>query len=256
MEQKEEENLPATFIVDLWAGIFEWLSKISVFFWIRFLDRHTIKKLTDEKNKYLFPEIWVLGNLIVATILSVSLPFCESRAWIIFFTIYAVERCFEILIYQINVLLFEPYRVSKAGKEYKIKSPTRMVVLLLHNAFEFVIWFVVIYISSDLLTMRTANSVGDYYMRSFLLFTNLDTGFLGENRESILLYIGVVEVLVGLFMTILCLARFIGVLPGIRYIGDNYEPSMEKSQNEKAQIWVDKVIIKEKKRGNSRHKSS
>ena len=59
---------------------------------------------------------------------------------LVFFMIYAVERCFEILVYQINVLLFAPYRDSKAGKEYKIKSPTRMIVLLLHNVFEFVIW--------------------------------------------------------------------------------------------------------------------
>ena len=47
MEQKEETTLPVTFIVDLWAEIFEWLSKISVFYWIGFLDRHTIKKLKN-----------------------------------------------------------------------------------------------------------------------------------------------------------------------------------------------------------------
>lgn len=248
MEQKEETTLPVTFIVDLWAEIFEWLSKISVFYWIGFLDRHTIKKLTNEKNKYLFPEVWVLGNLIVATILSFSLPFCESREWVSFFMIYAVERCFEILVYQINVLLFAPYRDSKAGKEYKIKSPTRMIVLLLHNVFEFVIWFVVIYISSDLLTIGTANSVGDYYMRSFLLFTNLDTSFLGENRQNILLYIGLAEVLVGLFMTILCLARFIGILPGVKYVDDNDESSKKNSQEENIWVCVDKVIIKQRKR--------
>lgn len=70
----------------------------------------------------MFVEKWVFVHLIgsfTATIIG-----------------YGLLRVFEIIIYQINVLFFHPYKFHKAGNEYKIKSPTRIVILLLHNYVE------------------------------------------------------------------------------------------------------------------------
>jgi hypothetical protein len=199
-----------SFILNLWEKIFLILSFISIFSLIR---------LFKKNMTYTFVEIWVLFNTILAfgSIIVVYYldPKYEIILWVI--VIYGALRIFEIINYQINVLLFDPYRAFKKGVEYKIKSPSRLVILLLHNYFEIVCWFTVVLISSLSLNNLIDNN-WEYYLRiNFLCISTFETEFISDalltgGKLSLFAFY---ESIAGFIVTLITLARFIGLLPGI-----------------------------------------
>ncbi len=118
-------------ILDFLGKIFDILSCISVF---------KIIRLLKHKMTYRFVELWVVLNLVLAFVSSLFVFYVrDANSWFYYlFMFYGALRIFEIIIYQINVLLFDPYRSLKKGVVYRIKSPTRLVVLLFHNYFEII----------------------------------------------------------------------------------------------------------------------
>jgi len=89
----------------------------------------------------------VVGNLIAAILSSIFVYnlSIEYKGIIPIVLVYLILRVFEVIIYQINALLFHPYRRSKKpGKKYKIKSVTRMLLLyyitILKLCFCIVLW--------------------------------------------------------------------------------------------------------------------
>jgi len=198
-----------SFILNLWEKIFFILSYVSIFSLIR---------LIVKKVNYIFVEIWVLSNTIFA-FLSIIIyylnPNYKITIWIVMG--YGALRIFEIINYQINVLLFDPYRAFKKGVEYKIKSPSRLVVLLLHNYFEIVCWFTVILISQLSLNNLIDNSWGYYLRINFLCISTFETEFISKalltgGKLSLFAFY---ESIAGFVVTLISLARFIGLLPGV-----------------------------------------
>lgn len=199
-----------SFILNLWEKIFFILSYVSIFSLIR---------LIVKKVNYIFVEIWVLSNTIFAFLSIIIIfylnPNYKITIWIVM--IYGALRIFEIINYQINVLLFDPYRAFKKGVEYKIKSPSRLVVLLLHNYFEIVCWFTVILISQLSLNNLIDNSWGYYLRINFLCISTFETEFISKalltgGKLSLFAFY---ESIAGFVVTLISLARFIGLLPGV-----------------------------------------
>ena len=147
MEKTDER----TFIVKFWSGIFCLLSWISPFQIIRFLLGKKKKNGREPFVKsYIFVDIWVTANMILS-ILSIYVIKCvDYRIFINAIVIYGLWRVFEIFVYQVNVLLFDPYRAEqkeekeldllehkkkrhteKIPNRYAIRSYRRMVLLLL-----------------------------------------------------------------------------------------------------------------------------
>jgi len=198
-----------SFILNLWERIFFILSYVSIFSLIRLI----VKKVS-----YSFVEFWVLSNTIFAFLSIIIVyylnPNYKISIWIVM--IYGALRIFEIINYQINVLLFDPYRAFKKGVEYKIKSPSRLVVLLLHNYFEIVCWFTVILISQLSLNNLIDNSWGYYLRINFLCISTFETEFISKalltgGKLSLFAFH---ESIAGFVVTLISLARFIGLLPG------------------------------------------
>ncbi len=127
-------------IIDFWERFFNFLSYISLF---------KIIRIVRGQISYQFVELWVVFNLLISFVSTLVMYYLNlSTNWFYYiFIVYGSLRIFEIIIYQINILLFDPYRASKAGKTYRIKSPTRLVVLLFHNYFEIICWFSTILIA-------------------------------------------------------------------------------------------------------------
>lgn len=203
------------FIIDFWEKIFGFLGKISVFNLIRF-----IRNKKGKKNSYTFVDGWVLGNLVASITLSfVSLYFIKNKvvAFIIF--TYAALRTFEIIIYQMNVLLFDPYRAKKRGKRYSIKSPLRMIISLLQNYVEIMFWYSTMIITILILTNTQIDYSWRYIIKSsFFCISTFDYNTviqISEGQFEILSEIASFEVLSGLIMTVISLARFIGLLPDV-----------------------------------------
>lgn len=202
-------------ILDFWERVFDILSCISVFRIIRLLK----KQMT-----YRFVELWVISNLVLSFVSSILVFYVEiSSNWFFYpFMIYGALRIFEIIVYQINVLLFDPYRSSKKGVVYKIKSPTRLVVLLFHNYFEIICWFTVILIAFLNMNNSLSFTWGEYLKLNFFYITTFNTSGLIDIYKNIsggasfVMY----ESIVGYIITLVTMARFIGLLPPTESIDD------------------------------------
>lgn len=69
-------------------------------------------------------------------------------------------------------------------------------------------------------------------MDSFRLFMNVSELDVASSESQLLMRMAHVETVVGIFINIICLARFVGILPGIRELGyDNVEDGKESTDN-------------------------
>lgn len=173
-------------------------------------------------ERYIFPEIWICLNwtyAIVANAFLKQTSYAGYGIWIMF--IYSFLRTFEMFVYQINVTFFHrlnriylyPKRehAKVEQKPYAIKSATRTVVLMIFNIIEYVLQFAVMY-ACLAKTYGFAISLQD----SFSIFMTLD-GF-EKMAQKPMGYVVLLEIIIGEIMNILCLGRFIGLLPDVEKI--------------------------------------
>ena len=221
-----------SFIVKFWAWIFSGLEKISLFWvvrWVvgkRFADTSRIYRFI---GSYGFTDVWVVGHFLLSIfLLSVcsALNLHWGNAIATGGVIYGGFRVVEVLSYLINVLLFDEYREKKKEYEerkkakiytspYALRGYRRIIILLLHNYVEIILWFALFYRHWDWAfeTGRASlNSFFDALSFSFVTMTKLGytTIYPKETSGDILVLI---QSAVGLFMVLLILARFISLLP-------------------------------------------
>lgn len=197
-----------SFIVSFWARIFEILGKISVFTLVRRL----LKKPITER----FVDGWVLGHLVgsIAALLAAAL--LEQR-WLSYLLAgYGFFRTCEIVIYQANVMLFDEFRANRAEQEYFLESYRRVVLLLIHNYFEIIFWLACTYtVFAAQYDHKFRSGVGTVLggvYSSFITMTTFgDFDLLPQTNLSAIILM--FHATVGLFMTLLSLARFIALLP-------------------------------------------
>lgn len=198
-----------TFVVEFYARIFGVLRWLSLFSLLR-----TVPWLRNPVRAWLIVEVWILGHTALAIVASVLSYKDFSRSLSLGLVIYGAFRVFEIIIYQINVLFFDQYRASKAQMDYRIRGYVRMVILLLHNYVEIAFWFI-----SGIFVLRQCNylqaDMGSYVstVRSgFLSMVSFSfegvTPLCGASTVVLLLHS-----VIGIFMTVLLLGRFLGLLP-------------------------------------------
>lgn len=202
-------------ILDFWEGAFNILSYISIF---------KIIRLVKGEISYRFVELWVVYNVILSFATTLILFHVRtSNYWIYYlFLSYGVLRIFEIIVYQINVLIFDPYRALKAGQRYRIKSPTRLVVLLFHNYFEIICWFTAVLIAFLSMSNNLDNTWGEYLKLNFFYITTFNTE--GITTAYTKIHGGAIwvmyESIVGYIITLVTMVRFIGLLPAAEFIDD------------------------------------
>lgn len=198
-----------SFIVAFWECIFRYFGHISLYF--------IICKCRKEKPTTVFVEKWVLFNLTFSILSSLLIFYLKNNYLIIFLIAYGLIRAFEVIVYQINVMLFDPYRNYIIGKSYKIKSPTRSVILLLHNYVELIFWYATIYVGLTVLSGAVLPEVWSGYIKaSAFCFVNSDLTFI--SKISIVRKIQAIayfEMTGGMIMSLISLARFIGLLPHV-----------------------------------------
>ena len=203
------------FIIEFWSNVFKVLSKISIF---------AIVSKSKKQMTYSFVEGWVLGHLIAAIVSTLIAYHLGSSftGFMYFIIIYALLRVFEVIIYQLNVLFFDPYRAQKKGEVYKIKSPTRMVILLLHNYVEIMFWYAAIIIGLVQIGGYELQATwGEYVRSNILCIATFNSGMIqeivGELYPS-LSSIVFLQIISGIIMTIISLARFMNLMPQIESI--------------------------------------
>lgn len=223
--------------------LFYCLERCSLFYWIRVLGEWWHRKIHPHSlekpfvKTYVFPEIWVIGNIATAIIFERVARMSSSKLLLIVMVIYAMERVMEMFVYQVNVLLFHrmiPEYMEKTEKEkerdikaniiasnrdsgYAIKSSTRTVLMLILNMVEYVLQFAVIFVALKTLFGIDGSYIG--ILDSFGLFMNITAP--EEFAGNPLLAFAYAETIIGMFMNIICLARFVGMLPEVAEKGNN-----------------------------------
>ena len=100
----------------------------------------------------------------------------------------------------------------------KVKSIRRMIIALLHNFIEIIFWYSIIVITIVKLSNGISTSWFEIISSSMLCMSTFDRSILENISQSeigILSYVGTCEGISGLIMTVVSLARFIGVLPAV-----------------------------------------
>ncbi|RMA82620.1 hypothetical protein [Umboniibacter marinipuniceus] len=197
-----------SFIVDFWALVFSALGKLSLFTLVR--------KIFPKARTGFFSEVWALGHVFLSIAAVPAVLYIENRTAGIAISIYALIRVFEVVVYQTNVLLFDEYRATKASKEYALKGYRRIVILLMQNYFEIIFWFAAQYIvfqgMFSFAVEGSHESVLGAVYTSFVVMTSF--GYYNVTPLGVLAYSLVIgQAMIGLFMTLLSLARFIGLIP-------------------------------------------
>lgn len=249
-EKNDEEKLTQRFkkngfIVPFLFYTFYFAERISLFYWIRIVGDKIEQKCGKEKEdrffkSYLFPEVWVVINLFLGIFcLNVVFKKSTNEVIYIFFFIFFMLRIFEMFVYQVNVLFFHRLNkdffpinntqgekanqnkndspVAKSNdqseqKEYHIRSATRTVLLLIINMGEYILYFAVLMAVLAFLSNKelSGSGIGD----SFQVFMNFaDLSDYKDMPLSVLVYC---ETVIGVFMNLLCLARFVGMLPEVK----------------------------------------
>lgn len=198
-----------TILVGFWSEVFNKLRWISFF--------HIICYFFPSKKPFLFVDLWILINLLIAFTLFLTKS-AINNLWIKYSLIgYGLIRTFELFIYLVNVLIFDPYRT----KNYKVRSYNRLLIALFHNYFEVTLWFASFYIIlSDNILTNFKFSYLEQFMESFkIMFTfNSDKIIPLSNLGYTLISY---QIFIGLTMTILILSRFLGFLPPISTLDKN-----------------------------------
>lgn len=210
-----------SYIVSLWERIFHILRYVSVFEYVR--------RIKSFRGSYVFVEVWVIGNLIVSLgciILASNIELPKILAGIVL--AYSFIRVLEITVYQVNVLLFDQY---KNQTTYEVKGYRRLVILLLHNYIEIIFWFAASYtiLSYHLDVFDKQKGIFDTLLFSFITMITFGSNSLKE-ISSVGHLVIVNQAIVGLFMTMICLARVISLLPKPK--------TMDNSENEEQLLHV------------------
>lgn len=219
---------PNSWIVEFWARVFKVLGMFSIMRLVLLLP--LVRQTYSFVETYVFLNSVASGLLLFISCLLIDRP-VSFLAFVVF--AYACLRIFEVVIYQMNVLLFDEYRAKKAAveagqdpaKAYAVRGYRRTVILLLHNYFEIICWFGIIYTffyrSGDLsmgvgLPDPTFFSV---FRDSLLLMFSFNADWQQPITDRGLLIFSL-HATVGVFMTILAFARFLALLPPPKTIDD------------------------------------
>lgn len=195
--------------VEFWSRVFYILRFISTFWLIRNLIKNKSSHWWQD-----FIDLWVLGNLFLAFISLFIVKYSDNNFLQYFIIYYGFLRVFEIIVYQINVLLFDEYRTQKSGKVYKLRGYRRMIVNLFNNFGEIMFWFASSYAVYYSSVADAPLPISKLIFSSFSTMTTFGVSNL-HVKDEMGLFILWFQSVAGLLMTIISISRFIGLLPRV-----------------------------------------
>ncbi|MCC5803223.1 hypothetical protein [Rossellomorea vietnamensis] len=208
---KENQSI----IFTLWERIFHYLRYISLFEWLRSAAGKW--SFLSFVKTYTFVDLWVLFHFLFSFSAILIIKYTSYPPLHVGLVVYGSLRILEIFVYQMNVLLFDEYRTEVKGRAYLLKSVRRMILLLLHNFIEIIFWFGSTYIfftHNFSVDLREVSTMEIIYL-SFIRMTNFGSSSLNYT-SGFGLQLMWFQSIIGLFMTLIVLARFLGTLPSPR----------------------------------------
>lgn len=261
-EKKKEES----FLVASWVSTLKFLEKVSLFYVVRrCIFKEEIKKEDESleqieqdnlveiekltiRKKRIFVDTWLLLHTLLPLIF-IFISYSENVNINIkyAFIIYGSLRIFEILIYQLNVMLVHPYE----SQNYTLISYRRMTIALIHNFFEIVFWFAGTYLTFKFISDMTPIDA------IYSSFTHMVTYSLNIDKSKwpiIALVVLQSQALMGVFMTVISLARFVSLFPQPKSMNENEVETKEtlhsamQLQEIREELDAIKAILQNKKK--------
>lgn len=212
-----EEPLKKTYVVTFFSWIFDWLSKPTLFYILRAcLSRKVFgAKIISFVTGYHFPDLWVFLHFLVPFIFLFGSAAPTLSKMKLGLLCYAAWRLFEVIVYHINVVAFDPYRRVKGRQDERVRSYLRCVILVIVNYLEIILWFALAYRN-----LTWAFKLNGVLLDSFFHSLNLSfvtmTRFghtIIEPKPGLADILVLVQSAIGFFMIILILVYFISLLP-------------------------------------------
>lgn len=228
-------NPNSSFLVSLWATVFNWLGKVSVFNFIRWV-------FPRLRSSYWFVDAWVLFNLVFSIISVFILAYGELKnAFVYFFVLYGLFRVLEIFVYQVNVLLFHPLQNQSS---YSIHSHRRMIIALVHNFFEIIFWFAVSYLAFNINFGNELANLNPFSVIYFSMLTmvSYSSTIAAEGWSLTAIFILHFQATIGVFMTLISLSRFISLFPKPKEMDTFQEEEVLLRKVETLEKQVNKLI--------------
>jgi hypothetical protein len=151
-------------------------------------------------------EWWAIGSLILALI---AFALSGSTMWLtVPFLVIGILRVLEVLINAVHVTLFHGFIDKKP-----LAGNRRIVLLLLFNYAEIVLWFAAGYRA---LTSNVAQLLQADLVAILAYSLSAASGFGGASLSQITSTMGAISLCesgIGLFMAVAVIARFVSLLP-------------------------------------------
>ncbi len=141
--------------------------------------------------------------------------------------LYAAYRLFEMVVVQTNMLLFDPYFARKRGESYSLRGRYRLALALFVNFGEVGFWFTSAYLfleQDGFVTIEGASGVWGVFglcMRSLVTF---DVSPFHAQESALAVGIINTQAIIGVFLTLVMLARVMSLLPMPRADSDQLTP--------------------------------
>lgn len=230
MPTKRINPFAESWIVAFWARVFELLARVSVFVAVKSVVGAVVTLITGKKPTFSYAFVdWYVSLHTLASFAALVITTLrvekDVNLLLLIVALYATFRIFEVFVYQVNVLLFDQYRAEKQNKSYVIRGYRRMVLLLIHNYFELVCWFGVLYIylirSSDIVVAAVATdlTIVRVFRESLLMMVSFQPE-KNDAGSTLGVYLLTTHSVVGLVMTIMVFARFLALLPPPKSLED------------------------------------
>lgn len=203
-----------SFTVQFWKHIFGALRWISVF--------HIIRNRFPKIKSAGSVDSWVMANFLLS-FLALVIVVNSSSIWLIGAIImWGVIRVIEIVVYQVNVLLFDPYKKMNL-QAYALRGYRRLLILVIQNYLEIALWFGSFYVLFRNYFVDNhgvlKSAVGGFYY-SIVTMTTLGYGEVTPSSDWTR-FLVTVQVIIGVFMVAVIVARFISFLPRPNTLDDS-----------------------------------
>lgn len=187
-----------TFIVELASSIFGCLRQLT-------LSENIERARFIRARKAGFVELWVLMWAILAFLIWIIQWNSTDLLKGFIFSLIG-WRIFEIVIQQVNVLIFDPYR----NADYEVTSLPRLIILGLLNYAEIVFWFATIYLN---FSTHFDFAKTDLPWRVLYNSTLMMSGWGSvKPTDAFGFILALINVFVGLFITLIVVSRLVGLL--------------------------------------------
>ena len=208
-----------SFLVSLWLRLLRLLRVLSPFQWLCW----AMPRLGPS---YAAVELWVLGHLVLSVIFLLGLqhPLLRvSHFWHTAMCAYAGIRVFEIVAINALVLLDIQSSRREPEKPAALGGYRRLLLLVAHNYAEVALWFAFVYAEFPGHFSTTACNVRETVCAIYFSVITMATVGYGDitPMDGVGRALVVAQISVGIFLTVVILARVIANLPQLPSLDPN-----------------------------------